>query len=40
MADRILNAVAEVVREGKVMTYDMGGDAKTLDMAKEIASKL
>lgn len=40
MADRIQNAVAEVIREGKVRTYDMGGDAKTLDVAHAIAEKL
>jgi isocitrate/isopropylmalate dehydrogenase len=33
-------AVAEVVREGKVRTYDMGGAAKTLEMAEAIAKKL
>ncbi len=40
MASRMLNAVTEVVREGKVKTYDMGGSAGTLDVAKEITSKL
>jgi isocitrate/isopropylmalate dehydrogenase len=29
-----------VVREGKVRTYDMGGAAKTLEMAQAIAAKL
>jgi len=41
-ADRaraIEDAVAAVVREGKVRTYDMGGAATTLDMAKAIADK-
>jgi 3-isopropylmalate dehydrogenase len=33
-------AVAEVIREGKVRTYDMGGTAGTLDVAKAIANKL
>jgi len=33
-------AVAAVIKAGKVRTYDMGGDAKTLDMAKAIAAKL
>ncbi len=37
---RVEAAVAEVVREGKVRTYDMGGSAKTLEMAHAIASKL
>lgn len=30
-------AVARVIKEGKVRTYDMGGKASTLDVAKEIA---
>jgi isocitrate/isopropylmalate dehydrogenase len=38
--DRVEKAVAEVVREGKVRTYDMGGSAKTLEMAQAIAAKL
>ncbi len=41
-ADRartIADAVAAVVREGKVRTYDMGGAATTIDMAKAIADK-
>jgi isocitrate/isopropylmalate dehydrogenase len=33
-------AVAAVIREGKVRTYDMGGNESTLDMAKAIAGKL
>jgi 3-isopropylmalate dehydrogenase len=37
---RVEQAVAEVVREGKVRTYDMGGAAKTLEMAEAIAAKL
>lgn len=36
----IEQATAEVIREGKVRTYDMGGNASTLDMANAIASKL
>ena len=39
-ARRIEAAVAEVVREGKVRTYDMGGSARTEDMAEAIAAKL
>jgi isocitrate/isopropylmalate dehydrogenase len=34
------NAVAQVIKEGKVRTYDMGGKDSTLDMAKAIAAKL
>ncbi len=33
-------AVAEVIKEGKVRTYDMGGKNTTLEMAKAIAEKL
>jgi len=33
-------AVATVVAEGNVRTYDMGGTAKTLDLARAIAEKL
>ena len=37
-AGRIETAVARVIKEGKVKTYDMGGTASTLDMAKAVAS--
>jgi len=38
---RLLDAaVADVIREGAVRTYDMGGDASTLEMAEAIAAKL
>jgi isocitrate/isopropylmalate dehydrogenase len=33
-------AVAEVIKEGKVRTYDMGGSDTTLEMAEAIAAKL
>jgi len=33
-------AVAMVIKEGKVRTYDMGGNSSTLDMAKAVADKL
>lgn len=33
-------AVAAVIQEGKVLTYDMGGRDSTLDMARAIAAKL
>jgi isocitrate/isopropylmalate dehydrogenase len=33
-------AVAAVIREGKVRTYDMGGTNTTMDMARAIADKL
>jgi isocitrate/isopropylmalate dehydrogenase len=39
-AARLEQAVAGVIREGRVRTYDMGGSATTLDMARAIAAKL
>ncbi len=39
-AERLEKAVAEVIAEGKVRTYDMGGSSKTLEMAKAIAERL
>lgn len=40
MGERLEKATADVIAEGKVRTYDMGGDSKTLDMARAIADKL
>ncbi len=40
MAARIEQAVAAVIAEGTARTYDMGGAASTLDVAKAIAGKL
>ena len=37
---RVEKAVAAVVAEGKVRTYDMGGSDKTLDMGRAVAAKL
>ncbi len=39
-AAAIEHAVAAVLREGRVRTYDMNGKDSTLDMAKAIAAKL
>ena len=39
-AARLEKAVAAVIAEGKVRTYDMGGNAKTLDMANAVAAHL
>ena len=36
----ILRAVKEVIQEGKVITYDLGGNARTDEMAKEIAEHI
>ncbi len=40
MAQRLESAIAQVIKEGKVRTYDMGGTASTLEMAQAVASKL
>lgn len=40
LAEKIENAVAAVIAEGKAKTYDMGGNTKTLEMAEVIASKI
>lgn len=37
---RLEHAVASVIKEGKVRTYDMGGSNKTLDLANAIAAEL
>lgn len=39
-ASRMENAVAQVIKEGKVRTYDLRGSSTTLDVAHEVASKL
>jgi isocitrate/isopropylmalate dehydrogenase len=36
-AAQLEGAVARVIKEGKVKTYDMGGKNTTLDVAKEVA---
>jgi 3-isopropylmalate dehydrogenase len=40
MAEKLETAVADVIEEGKVCTYDLGGTNTTLEVAEEIASKL
>jgi 3-isopropylmalate dehydrogenase len=37
MAARLDSAIARVIAEGKVRTYDMGGENSTLDVAKAVA---
>ncbi len=37
MATRLEGAIARVITEGKVRTYDMGGNASTLDVANAVA---
>lgn len=39
-ARHLENAVARVIAQGKVRTYDMGGDSSTLEMAEAIAKSL
>ncbi len=39
-AARLEKAVADVILEGKVRTYDMGGASSTLDVARAVASRL
>ncbi len=39
-ASRLEEAIAAVIREGQVRTYDMGGQASSLDVAGAIAAKL
>jgi len=40
LADKLENAIATVILEGKVRTYDMGGTNTSLDIAKEVARKI
>jgi 3-isopropylmalate dehydrogenase len=40
MADRVEAATAAVIAEGIVRTYDMGGSASSIDMAKAIVAKM
>lgn len=39
-AENVNNAVRETVKEGKKVTYDLGGKASTTEMAEEIARKV
>lgn len=39
-ADQVLKAVKQVIAEGKTVTYDLGGTAKTSEMAKAIADRI
>jgi len=40
MAKRIVKAIAEVIKEGKFLTYDLGGTSKTSQMTEAIIQKL
>ncbi len=37
---KLEQALAQVIKEGKVRTYDMGGDDSTLDVVNEVVKKL
>ncbi|MFN3550541.1 MAG: isocitrate/isopropylmalate dehydrogenase family protein [Endomicrobiia bacterium] len=39
-AEKLEKSIAEVIKEGKVVTYDLGGNAKNTEMAEEIIKKL
>jgi 3-isopropylmalate dehydrogenase len=39
-AQALQQAVADVIAEGKVRTYDLGGDSGTLDVARAVAERL
>ena len=39
-ADRVEKALAAVLAEKKQVTYDLGGDAGTMQMAEAIAEKV
>lgn len=40
LANKLEAAIAETIQEGKVRTYDMGGNSSTLEMAEAIASNI
>jgi 3-isopropylmalate dehydrogenase len=40
MAKRLDKAIARVIAEGKVRTYDMGGTNTTLEVAQAVAERL
>ena len=40
MAATLEKAIADVIAEGKVCTYDMGGTSSTLDVARAVAERL
>lgn len=39
-ADKVFKAIAEVIAEGKNVTYNLGGTAATFEMAEAIAEKI
>jgi 3-isopropylmalate dehydrogenase len=39
-AQALEKAIAQVIEEGKVRTYDLGGDSSTMDVARAVAERL
>ena len=39
-AKRLENAIIEVIKDGKVRTYDMGGNSNTIEVAEEVIRKM
>ncbi|MEA3376835.1 MAG: isocitrate/isopropylmalate family dehydrogenase, partial [Chloroflexota bacterium] len=39
-AETLEKAIADVIKEGKVRTYDVGGDATTLEVAEAVAERM
>ena len=37
MAEKLMNGISKTITEGKVLTYDMGGTATTIEVAEEVA---
>ena len=40
MATKLENAIAKVIKEGKVKTYDMGGNNTSLEVAEAVVKEL
>ncbi len=40
LASKLENSIASVIKEGKVKTYDLGGNNTSLEIAEEIAKKI
>ncbi|OGO18848.1 MAG: hypothetical protein A2Z14_15190 [Chloroflexi bacterium RBG_16_48_8] len=40
MAQRLEGAIAAVIAEGEIRTYDMGGENSTIDVAEAVKAKL
>jgi isocitrate/isopropylmalate dehydrogenase len=38
-AQKLENAIAQVIKEGKIKTYDVGGSNTSLEVAREVAKK-